>query len=398
MNFQKVVGNKKWKGAMDEEIKAIKKNDTWELASLPKGHKVINEKWVYKAKKNAKGKVERHKARLVEKVYNQRADIDYDEVFGPIAWLETIRLIISLATQNNWRIHQMDVKSAFLNGVLKEEVYIDQPQGYEVKGKEDNILKLKKALYGLKQAPRAWSTRIDKYLQERNFVKCLNEHTLYIKIQNGDILIVCLYVDDLIFTDSNPSRFDEFKKDMMKEFEMTDIGLLSYYLVIEAKQKDKGILITQEGYPKEVLKKFKVDDSNPVSTPMECGIKLSKHEEGNKGDPTLYKSLVESIRYLTCTRPDILYIVGVVNQYMENPTTTNLKVAKRILRYLKSTTDFSLYYLVSNDYKLVGYSIVTGVKIWMIAKVPLALHSTWKTLPLLGYQRSRRLSLFPHVK
>ena len=321
MNFQEVMGNKKWKGAMDEEIKAIKKNDSWELASLPKGHKAINEKWMYKAKKNAKGKVERHKARLVEKVYNQRAGIDYDEVFGPIAWLETIIPIISLAAQNNWRIHQMDVKSAFLNGVLEEEVYIDQPQGYEVKGKEDKILKLKKALYGLKKDPRAWSARIDKYLQERNFVKCLNEHTLYIKIQNGDILIVCLYVDDLIFKDSNPSRFDEFKKEMTKEFEMTDIGIMSYYLIIEVKKKDKGILITQEGYPKEVLKKFKVDDSNPVSTPMECRIKLPKHEEGNKGNPTLYKSLVESIRYLTCTRPDILYVVGVVNRYMENPTT-----------------------------------------------------------------------------
>ena len=116
------MGNKNWKDAMDEEIKAIKKNKTWELASLPKGHKAICVKWVYKAKKNAKGEVERNKARLVAKGYNQRADIDYDEVFAHVARLETVRLIISLATQNNWRIHQMDVKSTFLNGVLEEEV------------------------------------------------------------------------------------------------------------------------------------------------------------------------------------------------------------------------------------------------------------------------------------
>ena len=121
-------------------------------------------KWVYKAKKNAKGEVKRYKARLVAKGYSQRADIDYDEVFAPVARLETVRLIISLAAQNSWKIYQMDVKSAFLNGVLEEEVYIEQPQGYEVKGEEDKVLKLKKALYGLKQAPRAWNARIDKYL------------------------------------------------------------------------------------------------------------------------------------------------------------------------------------------------------------------------------------------
>ena len=150
---------------------------------------------------------------------------------------------------------------------------------------------------------------------------------------------MCLYVDDLIFIGSNPSMFDEFKKEMTKEFEMIDIGLMSYYLGIEENQEDKGLLITQEGYAKKVLKKFKMDDSNLVGKPMECRIKLSKHEKGNKVDPTLYKSLVGSLRYLTCTRPNILYAVGVVNRYMENPT-THLKVAKRILRYLKGTIDF----------------------------------------------------------
>ena len=250
----------------------------------------------------------------------------------------------------------MDVKSAFLNGVLEEEVYIEQPQGYEVKGEEDKVLRLKKALYGLKQAPRAWNARIDKYFRGRGFIKCPYEHALYIKIQNDDILIVCLYVDHLIFIGSNPSMFEEFKKEMTKEFEMTDIGFMSYYLGIEVKQEDHRILISQEGYAKEVLKKFKMDDSNTVSTPMECGIKLSNHEEGEKVDPTLFKSLVGSLRYLTCTRPDILYAVGVVSRHMEHPTTTHLKAAKRILRYIKGTTNFGLYYTVSNDYKLLGYS------------------------------------------
>ncbi|KAE8734503.1 hypothetical protein F3Y22_tig00000764pilonHSYRG00191 [Hibiscus syriacus] len=278
VSFQEAVQEKKWRDEMDEEIKAIEKNDTWELTSLPKGHKVIGVKWVYKTKQNAKGEIERHKARLVSKGYSQKDVIDYDEVFALVARLETIRLIISLAAQNKWKIQQMDV------------------------------LKLKKALYGLKQAPRAWNGRIDKFFQENGFKKCPYEHALYIKIKDEDILIVCVYVDDLIFTGSNPSMFNEFKDVMMKEFEMTDMGLMAYYLGIEVKQQNDGIFISQESYAKEILKKFKMEN------------------------------------------------FGLVSRYMESPTTTHFKAAKRILHYLKGTIDFGLFYSVSNDYKLVGYS------------------------------------------
>ena len=356
VNFQEAALDEKWRIAMDEEIKAIVKNDTWELTTLPKGHKAIGVKWVYKTKRNAKGEIERHKARLVAKGYSQKAGIDYDEVFAPVARLETIRLIISLAAQNKWKIFQMDVKSAFLNGFLEEEVYIEQPLGYVVKGHEDKVLRLKKALYGLKQAPRAWNSRIDKYFQEKGFTKCPYEHALYVKEKDGDILIVCLYVDDLIFTGSNPSLFEEFKRVMIKEFEMTDIGLMAYYLGIEVKQKEEGIFISQESYAKEILKRFKMNDCKPISTPVECGVKLSKYDEGEDIDPTFFKSLVGSLRYLTCTRPDILYAVGLVSRYMENPKTTHFKAAKRILRYIKGTINFGLLYSFSNDYKLVGYS------------------------------------------
>ncbi|XP_070664609.1 uncharacterized mitochondrial protein AtMg00810-like [Malus domestica] len=233
----------------------------------------------------------------------------------------------------------MDVMSAFLNRVLEEEVYIQQPSSYEIKGNEDKVLKLKKALYGLKQAPRAWNNRIDKYFQENNFTKCPHEHALHIKVKDGDILIVCLYVDDLIFTGSNPRMFEEFMRVMTKEFEMTDIGLMAYYIGIEVKYNEEGIFISQESYTKEILKKFKMENCKPISTPMECGVKLTKHDEGESVDPTFFKSLGGSLRYLTCTKPDILYAVGLVSRYMENPTTTHLKTAKRILRYLKGDSD-----------------------------------------------------------
>ncbi|KAH9726094.1 hypothetical protein KPL70_008130 [Citrus sinensis] len=307
VNFQEAALDEKWRIAMAEEIKAIVKNDTWELITLPKGHKAIGVKWVYKTKRNAKGEIERHKARLVAKGYSQKAAIDYDEVFAPVARLETIRLIISLAAQNKWKIFQMDVK-------------------------------------------------IDKYFQEKGFTKCPYEHALYVKEKDGDILIVCLYVDDLIFTGSNPSMFEEFKRVMIKEFEMTDIGLMAYYLGIEVKQKEECIFISQESYAKEILKRFKMNDCKPISTPVECGVKLSKYDEGEDIDPTIFKSLVGSLRYLTCTRPYILYAVGLVSRYMKNPKTTHFKAAKRILCYIKGTINFGLLYSFSNDYKLIGYS------------------------------------------
>ncbi|KAL0367342.1 UNVERIFIED_CONTAM: Copia protein [Sesamum radiatum] len=152
--------------------------------------------------------------------------------------------------------------------------------GYVVKGQEDKVLKLKRALYGLKQAPRAWNSRIDHYFQNNGFIKCPHEHALYVKKNTkGDILFVCLYVDGLIFTGNNPKKFDDFKRTMAKQFEMTDIGLISYYLDIKLKQRDDGIFILQEGYAKKILKKFEMENCMPMSTPMECGVKLSSSQD-----------------------------------------------------------------------------------------------------------------------
>lgn len=251
----------------------------------------------------------------------------------------------------------MDVKSAFLNGNLEEEVYVEQPPGYVIKGDEDKVLKLKKALYGLKQAPRAWYSRIDEYFKQRNFVKCPHEYGLYVKkMENGDMIVVCLYVDDLIFTSNNSAMVDEFKRKMAAEFEMTDIGLMSYYLGIEVKQSDEGIFVSQKNYATKVLKEFNMENCQPVSTPVECGTKLSRFDDAEKVNPTLFRKLVGNLRYLTCSRPDILYGVGIISRFMESPTSSHMKAAKRILRYIKGTLDYGLLYSSSKNFNLVGYS------------------------------------------
>jgi len=224
-----------WIDAMDEEINAIEKNDTWELVDLPAEKDCIGVKWIYKTKLNADGEVVKHKARLVAQGFSQQPGIDYNETFAPVARLDTVRLVLAIAAQHNWKVHQMDVKSAFLNGFLEEEVYVKQPPGYEVKGEEGKVYKLKKALYGLKQAPRVWYSRIDAYLISNGFNRSGSEPTLYTQVnKHGEILILCLYVDDLIFTGN--LSINDFKTAMKTEFEMTDLGLMKYFLGIEVKQ------------------------------------------------------------------------------------------------------------------------------------------------------------------
>ncbi|CAO2836221.1 unnamed protein product [Amaranthus hypochondriacus] len=356
INFEEALGEEEWRSAMKEEIRSIEKNDTWELATLPKGHKAIGVKWVYKIKRGADGSIDRYKARLVAKGYKQKYGIDYDEVFAPVARLDTVRMMISLAAHHKWKIYQLDVKSAFLNGILEEEVYVEQPEGFVIKGEDDKVLHLKKALYGLKQAPRAWNTRIDGYLIQNGFTKCPYEHAVYVKTNGDDILIVSLYVDDLLFTGNCQSMFNDFKEAMFKEFEMTDCGLMNFFLGIEVKQCEDGIFISQKKYAKEIIEKFKMGSCKPMSTPVATGMKLTKAGEGKLINPTLYKSLVGSLRYLTITRPDIVYGVGLVSRYMETPKESHWCTAKRIVRYIKGTLDYGMFYSYGNEATLYGYS------------------------------------------
>lgn len=295
--------------------------------------------------------------RLVAKGYKQEFDVDYKEVFAPVARLDTIRLVLATAAQNSWHVYQLDVKSAFLHGELEEEVYIDQPPGYVKHGHENQVYKLKKALYGLKQAPRAWYSRIDAYFAKEGFLKCPYEHTLYTKFGvDGKILIVCLYVDDLIYVSNDGVMIANFKKSMMNEFDMTDLGLMRYFLGIEVVQSPVGIFISQKKYVFEILDRFQMKDCNPVLTPTEVGLKLTKHGTEKRVNATLYKQIVGSLMYLTSTRPDIMYAVSLISRYMENPSEVHLLAAKRIFRYLKGTSDYGIMYKTTGKAKLIGFS------------------------------------------
>jgi hypothetical protein len=269
-----------WRDAMNNELQSIENNNTWIWSELPVGHKPIGLKWVYKVKKDAAGNIVKHKARLVAKGYAQKEGIDFDEVFAPVARLETIRVLIALSAQGNWEIHHMDVKSAFLNGDLHEEVYVTQPPGFQNPEKGQLVLKLNKALYGLKQAPRAWNIRLDSELASLGFSRCKVEHAVYRRGVGKSMLIIGVYVDDLIICGPSASDIADFKQQMKKTYSMSDLGLLSYYLGMEVRQGTNEITICQRSYAAKIVEQCNMGRCNSTDTPMEQRVKLVTAEKG----------------------------------------------------------------------------------------------------------------------
>lgn len=343
-NYKQAVKDDDWKWAMEREMESIQENETWELTKLPPGQKVIGLKWVYKLKKDANGRVVKHKARLVAKGYSQEQGIDYDEVYAPVTRLETVRLLLALSAKNNWEVHHLDVKTAFLNGDLKEEVFVTQPEGFEKAGKEQYVYKLKKALYGLRQAPRAWYAKLNSYLEELGFTRCPYEPAVYTRKENDEVLIITVYVDDLLVTGSNAVVIEKFKTEMNNKFQMSNLGKLSYYLGIEVEQNDGCIVLKQSGYARKILEKAGMLECNPTTYPMDPKLQITSDDKGEAVDATNFKSLVGGLRYLVHTRPDIAFSVGIVSRYMERPTKLHLEAVKRIMRYVKGTMHYGLVY------------------------------------------------------
>jgi hypothetical protein len=338
---------------MDSEIKSIEANNTWKLVTLPHGVKPIGVKWIYKTKYNEKGKIEKHKARLVAKGYSQKYGVDFSEVYAPVARWDTIRTILSLAAHEKWNVFQLDVKSAFLHGELIEDVYVEQPLGYQ-KGNNSQVYKLNKALYGLKQAPRAWYSKVESYFTAAGFKKCSHEHTLFVKKgSKNQILIVSIYVDDLIYTENDVGLMIEFKESMKEKFAMTDLGKMKYFLGIEVTQCEQGIFIQQHKYGLEVLKRFGMEDCNKVCSPIVPGCKLVKNEVGKAANLTEYKQMIGCLMYMLATRPDMAFSVCLAARYMERPTEMHVAAVKRILRYLKGTLNLGILYKCKTDNNLI---------------------------------------------
>jgi hypothetical protein len=391
--LQKASGHPDWDTTMNEEYHSLMENDTWDLVPLPKGRKLVRCKWVYRTKYASDGSVERHKAQLVSKGFSQVEGIDYNETFSPVAKMNSIHLVLALATSHKWEVHQMDVKSTFLHGDLQEEIYMEQPLGY-VQNDSSLVCHLKKSLYGLKKAPRAWYAKMDNFLLDTGFSRCHSDPNVYTKKVGSHLIILVLYVDDLILTSSDPKILNHVKTILKKKFEMTDLGYFHYFLGLQVLQTKEGIFLSQSKYACDLLHHFHMEDSKPSPSPFQSGVKLVATCTSPKVDATLYHQLVGSLLYLTHTHPDISFVVGLVSQYMKTPHEIHWKEAKRILRYV--WVQFSSGYITTQGgllYWLVSLIHIGSMTLMIESLLQVMFSSLVQDLSL-GPVRNNRLFLF----
>ncbi|GJT18960.1 ribonuclease H-like domain-containing protein [Tanacetum coccineum] len=352
----KALSDPAWVEAMQEELLQFKLQNVWVLVDLPKGHRAIGTKWVYRNKKDERGIVIRNKARLVAQGHTQEEGIDYDEVFAPVARIEAIRIFLAYASYMGFTVYQMDVKSAFLYGQIEEEVYVCQPPGFEDPDHPDKVYKVVKALYGLHQAPRAWYDTLATYLLSNGFQRGQIDQTLFIKSQQGHILLVQIYVDDIIFGSTKKELCDEFEKLMKDKFQMSSMGELTFFLGLQVQQRKKGIFISQDKYVHEILRKFNYTDVKSASTPTDLEKPLVKDADADDVDEHLYRSMIGSLMYLTASRPDIMFAVCACARFQVSPKTSHLLAVKRIFRYLKGKPSLGLWYSKDSPLELVAYT------------------------------------------
>ncbi|KAH9672026.1 protein ALUMINUM SENSITIVE 3 [Citrus sinensis] len=272
------------------------------------------------------------------------------------ARLESIRMLLAYACHKDFILYQMDVKSAFLNGYIMEEVYVKQPPGFENEKFSDHVYKLSKVLYGLKQAPRVWYDKLKNFLLDNDFSIGKADTTLFVKYKNQDIFIVQIYVDDIIFGSTNELLCKKFSSCMSKEFEMSMMGELKYFLGLQIKQNKEGIFINQAKYVKDLLKRFGYDNGTAKSTPMSTTIKLDKDEKGKEVDIKTYRGMIISLLYLTASRPDIMFSVCLCARFQSCPKESHMLAVKRIFRYLIGTINLGLWYPKGTHIDLTCYS------------------------------------------
>ncbi|XP_049364801.1 LOW QUALITY PROTEIN: uncharacterized protein LOC125829654 [Solanum verrucosum] len=310
---------------MDEEMKSLKKNDTWELVDCPPGKKTVGCRWVYTVKYKANGMIERFKARLVAKGYTQTYGIDYIETFAPVAKINTVRVLLSLAANFDWPLQQFDVKKSFLHGELSEEVYMDYPPGYEIPRLHDyRICRLKKSLYGLKQSPRVWFGKFTKSMKAFGYTQSNTDHTLFLKRQQGKIIALIVYVDDMVVTGTDPEERKALQSYLSKEFKLKDLGPLKFFLEIEVSRSSKGIFLSQKKYTLNLLKETGMTACQPADTPFEEGLKLIVEPNQIPVDKGRYQRLVGRLMYLAHTRPDLAYSLSVMLTGLELSMTDGL--------------------------------------------------------------------------
>ena len=341
---------------MTEEFNALVRNGTWVLVPRTGNQNIVGCKWVFRTKRLSDGSVDRYKARLVAKGFHQRPGVDYTETFSPVIKPTTIRLVLSLATSRGWPLRQVDVNNAFLQGRLYDEVYMIQPPGFVDSTKPDHVCRLHKALYGLKQAPRAWYHELKQFLIQLGFTNSKADTSLFVLHKHTYTLYILVYVDDIIITGSVPHQVDDFIAVLSSRFSLKDLGPLSFFLGVEVTPHPHGILLSQRRYINDLLVRTKMSNSKPVATPLAATTSLKLTSGDVLSNPEDYRTVVGCLQYLSLTRPDLSFAVNKLSQFMHRPTSEHWDAAKRVLRYLRQTSDHGLLLRKSSSFSLHAYS------------------------------------------
>ena len=273
---------KQWKESADQEYESLMENETWDLVELPPNRQPVGCKWVFKVKQGSDGKADRFKGRLVPKGYSQRYGMDYTETFSPFVRFAFIRSLVALAVQSEMELHQMYMETAFLNGRLEEEVYMTQPEGYEVPGKDHLVCKLKKSLYGLKQSPRCWNYVFSDYMKQLGFTQGAADPCVFTRKKNDSLMLIAVYVDDVILAAKTAEEMSSIKELLQSKFKMKDIGKLHFILGINVVLGKESVSLHQSSYIENMLTRFGMADSNPVATPADTNVKLLENDGVNK--------------------------------------------------------------------------------------------------------------------
>jgi hypothetical protein len=340
---------------MQEELNNFTRNEVWHLVPRP-NQNVVGTKWVFRNKQDEHGVVIRNKAQLVAKGYSQVEGLDFGETYAPVARLESIRILLAYATYHGFKLYQMDVKSAFLNGPIKEEVYVEQPPVFEDSEYPNHVYELSKVLYGLKQAPRAWYKCLWGFLITNGFKVGKADPTLFTKTIAKDLFVCQIYVDDIISGSTNKSTCEEFSRIMIQKFEMSMMGELKYFLGFQVKQLQDGTFISQTKYIQDILNKFGMKGAKPIKTPLGTNGHLDLDTGGKFVDHKVYRSMIGSLLYLCASRPDIMFFVCMCARFQADPKKVHLRAVIRIMRYLVYTPKFGLWCPKGSTFDLIGYS------------------------------------------
>ena len=360
----------KWKKAIQEELKNLQEAGTWIIVERPEGRNIVKNKWVFRIKKDAAGKIERYKARLVAKGFTQVFGVDYYDTWAPVAKLGSIRFLLATAAQHGWPIDMFDFHSAFLNGELDsdEEVFMEQPQGYEELDKKRYVCKLLKSLYGLKQAGRKWYDALCKALADIGFNRSEADPAVFYARKDNNITILACHVDDCTITGSSQVLIQNYKDKLKEKYSLTDLGPANWLLEIKITRnlEARTISLSQSSYIDSILTRFNFTDLKPFATPMDPSIRFSKDQCPQTIEETVemskipYREAVGSLNYCAvATRPDIAFSVSLLAQFMDNPGKTHWEAVKRVFRYLLGTKNWELTYGTTDD-GLKGYTDADG--------------------------------------